>query len=56
LCRSTPAVGAEPVGEAIRNAWLCGRRYWTELARRHNRLVPHGLFTEIDGALWPRGA
>jgi len=45
--------GADPddLRAAIGAAWLLGRGYWIELAKRHGRRVPDVLFGEIDNAL-----
>lgn len=48
---TTASADADSVREALRAAWGHGRRCWTQLARRHDRPVPEGLFAEIDGIL-----
>lgn len=39
------------VRAAIRRAWRCGRRCWTELVQRHGGAGPQALFAEIDRRL-----
>jgi hypothetical protein len=51
LRHSTAAAEYDEVCDALRVAWRHARRYWTQLARRHDRPVPDGLFAEIDSAL-----
>ena len=51
LRRTTDSADPNKIPVALRAAWRCGRRYWIELARRHNQPVPEGLFAEIDAAL-----
>lgn len=51
LRRTTAAANPDEVREALRLAWRHGRRYWTELARRHDSGVPQALFAEIDATL-----
>jgi lincosamide nucleotidyltransferase len=55
LRHTTASAEAHDVREAVRAAWILGRRYWTELAELHDRPVPHGLLAELDGALKPSG-
>jgi hypothetical protein len=55
LRHTTASAEAHDVREAVRAAWMLGRRYWTELAELHDRPVPHGLLAELDGALKPSG-
>jgi lincosamide nucleotidyltransferase len=49
--RGTNCADSGDVATAVRSAWQCGRRYWTELAQRHGTAVPDRLFLEIDDAL-----
>jgi lincosamide nucleotidyltransferase len=51
LQQSTAAAHSEDAAAAIRGAWRCGRRYWTELAQRSGAAIPRELFREIDDAL-----
>jgi lincosamide nucleotidyltransferase len=51
LRRATAAADPDEVDIALGAAWRTGRRYWTELAQRHKRPVPHVLIAEIDDAL-----
>jgi lincosamide nucleotidyltransferase len=51
--RGTAATRGDDIRAAIRRAWRCGRRYWTELAQRQGVVLPHGLFAELDAALAP---
>jgi lincosamide nucleotidyltransferase len=41
----------EDIRKVLRTTWGHGRRYWAELAGRHDLGVPDGLFAEIDAAL-----
>jgi lincosamide nucleotidyltransferase len=51
LRHSTAAAEPDQLRDALRKAWRTGRRYWSQLAQRHDRTVPDDLFAEIDGAL-----
>jgi lincosamide nucleotidyltransferase len=51
LRQATAAADPDEVRAALRAAWRSGRRFWTELAERHHRPVPHQLLAEIDGTL-----
>ena len=48
---ATAAADPDTFDVALRAAWRSGRRYWTELAQRYHRFVPHDLLTEIDNTL-----
>lgn len=48
---TTASADRGEVRQAIRMAWHHGRRYWTELAKRHDFDVPQTLFAEIDATL-----
>jgi lincosamide nucleotidyltransferase len=48
---TTASAHPDEVRQAIRMAWHHGRRYWTELAKRHDLDVPQALFAEIDATL-----
>jgi lincosamide nucleotidyltransferase len=39
------------IREVLRTTWGHGRRYWAELARRHDLRVPEELFAELDRVL-----
>jgi lincosamide nucleotidyltransferase len=51
LRQATATADPDEVRAALRAAWRTGRRYWTELAARHHRRLPHELLTEIDTTL-----
>jgi lincosamide nucleotidyltransferase B/F len=51
LRRTTAPADPDEVRQALRVTWQVGRRYWTELAKRHNHGLPAALFTEIDAVL-----
>jgi lincosamide nucleotidyltransferase len=51
LRRATAPAQLDEVRQALRVAWHHGRRYWIQLASRHNLVLPADLFTEIDTVL-----
>jgi hypothetical protein len=51
LRHSTAAAEDDEVCYALRVAWRHARRYWIQLARRHDRPAPDGLYAEIDSGL-----
>ncbi len=51
LRRTTAPADPDEVRRALHVTWHHGRRYWTELAERHDLGLPTDLFTEIDAVL-----
>jgi lincosamide nucleotidyltransferase len=55
LLDTTVRADADGVRDGLRAAWKHGRQHWIQLARRHGRSVPEGLFAQLDGVLCDAG-